>query len=569
MKTYLKKISILFVLTLYSMQVFAAGNVTGGPLDDETRSLVETQAQQQVLSTQSLADSRLNTGASVSSFKKTVDGLPIYGSQLFQGDFGDLSFSGFNPNYQIGVGDEIQLLIWGAMTEELQLTVDAKGNVFIPSVGPINVLGVRNDTLNQMVQKRIQQVYKDNVESYANLKSTQTVKIFVSGHVMKPGLYHGFASDSVLHYLDQAGGVDPERGSYLKVSLVRADTTIQRLDLYEFLQHGKLPLTQFRDGDVILIEPRSNTVSVTGKVVNSARFEFVGDTIPLTEVLEYAQLSPAATSVSVRRVRDGQSTVQVCMLAEVDSVLLQSGDVVHVTGRGVVRNVLISFTGEFEGLDSRVFPAGTKLSEVVELLKPTKLSNIGAAQLFRKSVADRQAALIQQSLDHLERKVMTASSVSLEEAKLRQVEAQTISSFIARARQAEPTGQIMMASLEDAEQVYIQDGDVLHIPRMSNLVTVHGEVQYPNTQLYRENESVADYIDRAGGFTRNANEKELILVKANGMIETIGKGRWVDPEPSDEIIVLPKADAKKLMYAKEISTIIYQIALGARVVIGL
>ena len=355
----------------------------------------------------------------------------------------------------------------------------------------------------------------------------------------------------------------------MRVSLVRGDTTIQRLDLYEFLQSGKLPLTQFRDGDVILVEPRSNTVIVSGKVVNSARFEFMGDVMPLTQALEYAQPSSVATSVSVRRVRDGRSTVQVCMIEDAASVLLEPGDVVNVTGRGVVQNVLVSFTGEFEGPDSRVFPAGTRLSEVVDLLQPTKLSNVEAAQLFRTSVAERQKVLIQQSLDNLERKVMSASSVSLEEAQLRQVEATTILSFIERARQAEPTGQIMMASLEDAEQVYVQDGDVLYIPRLSNLVTVHGEVQYPNTQLFRRGEEVEDYIDRAGGFTRNANEKELILVKANGMIESIGKGRSIDPEPSDEIIVLPTADAKKLMFAKEISTIIYQIALGARVVVGL
>jgi len=569
MKIYFKKLSILFILAFYNVQAFAAVNVSSSNLDDEAHLAVEDQAYQQALSANSLRGSQQLAGSSISSFKKTADGLPIYGSQLFQGDFGDLSFSGFNPNYQIGVGDEIQLLIWGAMTEELALVVDAKGNIFMPKVGPINVLGVRNEALNQVIQERIQKVYKDNVESYANLKSTQSVKIFVSGYVMKPGLYGGFASDSVLHYLDLAGGIDPARGSYLRVSLVRGDTTIQRLDLYEFLQSGKLPLTQFRDGDVILVEPRSNTVIVSGKVVNSARFEFMGDVMPLTQALEYAQPSSVATSVSVRRVRDGRSTVQVCMIEDAASVLLEPGDVVNVTGRGVVQNVLVSFTGEFEGPDSRVFPAGTRLSEVVDLLQPTKLSNVEAAQLFRTSVAERQKVLIQQSLDNLERKVMSASSVSLEEAQLRQVEATTILSFIERARQAEPTGQIMMASLEDAEQVYVQDGDVLYIPRLSNLVTVHGEVQYPNTQLFRRGEEVEDYIDRAGGFTRNANEKELILVKANGMIVTIGKGRSIDPEPSDEIIVLPTADAKKLMFAKEISTIIYQIALGARVVVGL
>ena len=31
----------------------------------------------------------------------------------------------------------------------------------------------------------------------------------------RPGLYNGTSMDSLLHYLDQAGGIDAERGSFL------------------------------------------------------------------------------------------------------------------------------------------------------------------------------------------------------------------------------------------------------------------------------------------------------------------------------------------------------------------
>jgi protein involved in polysaccharide export with SLBB domain len=47
------------------------------------------------------------------------------------------------------------------------------------------------------------------------------VGVFVSGYVHRPGLYNGTSMDSLLHYLDQAGGIDPERGSFLVVQVKR------------------------------------------------------------------------------------------------------------------------------------------------------------------------------------------------------------------------------------------------------------------------------------------------------------------------------------------------------------
>jgi protein involved in polysaccharide export with SLBB domain len=507
--------------------------------------------------------------AESSQFEFTEGGLPIFGSQLFQGDFGDLSFGGFNPDYQIGLGDQIQVLIWGALTQDLDLKVDAQGNLFLPSVGPVKVQGVRNADLNSVIQQQIEQVYKENVDSYASLSSTQTVKVFVSGFVNQPGLYQGFASDSVLYYLDRAGGIDAQRGSYLQVNLVRSDQVIRVINLYDFLSSGRMPLTQFQDGDVILVKARGHTVECSGDLINPGRFEFGSQRNDLMSLLSLASPKPDATSVSIRRKQDGQSRVHVLDLAEQPVFELLPGDEIKVTSREVAGNLLVSFSGEHAGVERKVFPLGTTLADVIQAIQPTELSHLAAVQLFRRSLAERQRELIDQSLDNLERQVMTASSVSLEEAQLRQVEAETILSFIHRARQVKPTGQIVINSLAEAKKLHIQDGDAIHVPRKSNLVLVHGEINYPNTQIFNAKDSVQSYIKRAGGFSENANKKELVLIKANGLVRSIGSGRFYDLEPGDEIIVLAAPDSKKLMFAKEISTIMYQIALGARVVVGL
>ncbi|MCH8474839.1 MAG: SLBB domain-containing protein [Opitutales bacterium] len=503
------------------------------------------------------------------AFSLNAEGLPIYGSQLFQGDFRDLSFSGFNPHYQVSVGDIVQVMIWGAMESSLELTVDPQGNIFIPRVGPVKVQGVRNDELNNMISNRVSEVYSDNIEVYANLRSSQTVKVFVSGFVQKPGLYQGFSSDSVLYYLDQAGGVDPERGSYREISIIRQNEVRKQVNLYDFLQKGVLPITQFQDGDVILVEARGNVVPVIGNVTNSALFEFSGEDVPLSRILQYAAPNPDATAVTVRRYARGNQSTLVRSLDELEGVMLRPGDQVRVSGRHVSKNILINFTGEHEGPGYQVLPKGARFREAVDLIVSSAYSDMESLHLYRESVAKRQKELLEQSLDNLERSIVGATSSLMEEAQLRRIEAEIVQGFIERARNVEPRGQILFESLDRAMDLTLRDGDTIYIPSKNELVNIHGEVKYPNTQTFRDGERVSHYIERAGGFTENADERDIIIIRTNGFIDTVGRGRRATLNPGDEIIVMPKPDEKRFLFAREISTIIYQVALSARVVIGL
>jgi len=555
-------LSVLSILTIPSLwaQSFVQSN---------TQVLEQARQQQGVSAPAHPSDSTTNVDASRTRFNYTSDGLPVFGSQLFQGDFKDLSFNGFNPDYQIGIGDAIHVMVWGALENSLDLKVDAQGNIFLPKVGPVSVLGVRNADINTLINQRIRQIYKENVDAYANLQSTQTVKVFASGNVRKPGLYQGFASDSVLYFLDRAGGIDTERGSYLNISVLRSGQPIATVSLYDFLEKGTLPITQFRDGDVILVGPRGNTITIHGEVNNSGRFEFTGSRAPLDGLLTLASPKAGTTSLSIRRAQGGSSEALAFPLEDASKYQVEAGDLVEVTSHNVPKSILVTIAGEHDGPQNIVLPYGAVLADGLGKIVPALRSDMKSLQVFRRSVAEREKALLNQSLDNLERNILNAQSSSLEEAKLRQTESEMIMAFIKRAREVRPKGQVLLESVSKADQLHLEDGDILYIPAQSSLVTVYGEVKFPNTQTYRPRESVAKYIDRAGGFTTTANNKELILVRPNGAIDSIGKGQGVAASPGDEIIVLPKPDKKGFLFAKDISTIIYQIAIAARVVIGL
>ena len=68
----------------------------------------------------------------------------VFGAQLFTGSFAQAGATQFNPDYLIATGDQIQVRFWGGFSFDSVLTVDPQGNLFLPQVGPVKVLGVRN-----------------------------------------------------------------------------------------------------------------------------------------------------------------------------------------------------------------------------------------------------------------------------------------------------------------------------------------------------------------------------------------------------------------------------------------
>ena len=127
-----------------------------------------------------------------------------------------MAFSGFNPDYVVAIGDRISVRMWGAFTFEAAQVVDAQGNIFIPNVGPVRVLGVRNADLNQQVESAGQAhlpLQRRRLRHARGGAAGQGLRHRLRSR--RPGLYGGLSSDSVLYYLDRAGGIDPDRGSYL------------------------------------------------------------------------------------------------------------------------------------------------------------------------------------------------------------------------------------------------------------------------------------------------------------------------------------------------------------------
>lgn len=490
----------------------------------------------------------------------------IFGEQLFRGAFATTSGSTFNDNYVIKVGDNVQVRMWGAYQYAATSTVDPQGHIFLPNVGPVKIAGVQNKQLQSVVQSAISRIYRSNVGVYASLEDAQPVKVFVTGFVNQPGFYGGLAADSVLSYLDRAGGVNPQNGSYIDIAIRRHGREVQKINLYDFLIMGRLEPFAFQDGDVITVAAQKKTFSITGQVANPYIFEFNVPDLTVGDVLAVANPKAAATNISITRAAGRAQTAEYYSLAEARGVPVHDGDKLVVTSDRYAGSIAVQVTGAHRGNGAVVLPYGARLKDVINQLEPSSLANLPALSIYRESVAVQQQQAINEALDRLEEMTLTTQSLTREEAALRKDDAALIKEFIAKARHVKPKGRVVV--VDGAWQdIILQQGDIIHIPEHSSVITVNGQVRTQSALSYNPALTVGDYIARSGGFMDNADTTQILIMHQNGESRVVDSSHRL--QAGDEIMVLPKVKTRRIEVARGISQLIYQMAVAASVLVRL
>ena len=135
----------------------------------------------------------------------------------------------------------------------------------------------------------------------------------------------------------------------------------------------------------------------------------------------------------------------------------------------------------------------------------------------------------------------------------------------------------MIAQADTRGDLLLENGDVLRVPAKDGLVLISGEVLFPNAVAFDPSLGLDDYVKRAGGYTQNADAARLVVARRDGSFAeasgekgffSLGSGD-VALRAGDEILVLPKIDVKSRQIWKDMTQVIYQIAVSAKVVFGL
>jgi hypothetical protein len=338
------------------------------------------------------------------------------------------------------------------------------------------------------------------------------------------------------------------------------------------LVNGRLEIVQFHTGDVIRVSTLKHRVEVSGDVSKPCIFETKSNKITVDELTKFVLPKPTVTHFLKTSWEDGHQKIRKYRLEERYNVILKNGEKVHFLSDHLKDNLTINIEGEHGNLHTIMVEKGASLEEVLSQLVLTPLSDISAVQLYRKSIALKQKQLVNANLRDLEARVLTTGSSTTEEAKIRKEESAMVMNFIDRASKIKPKGQVIINNSTDLSSVILEDGDKIFIPKKNQVVVVEGEVSLPNAQTFVSDYTVEDYIKSCGGYSPRANEEKVLLVKKNGRVITYNASSWWGEhsfavEPGDSILVLGKVDSKNIQITSSVTQILYQIAVGAAVVL--
>ncbi len=210
--------------------------------------------------------------------------LRHFGYDIFTQDpeiFQSSAVGAVDPDYLIGPGDEIIVMLWGETQFRQVLLVDRAGFIFIPEVGQVFVNGLTLNLLESKLFKVLSKSYdslnpsnrKADTFLDVSLGKLRPLRIQVIGEVAQPGAYTVNPSATIFSSLYYFNG-PTKLGSLRDIRLIRGGKEIAKIDFYDYLLTGKkLKDEKLQLDDVIRITKRKRTVSISGEVYREGIYE--------------------------------------------------------------------------------------------------------------------------------------------------------------------------------------------------------------------------------------------------------------------------------------------------------
>ena len=220
----------------------------------------------------------------VASGKSRVFGVDVFQRTTTQ--FLPLLAGPVPPDYKLGPGDELVLILTGDVELAYTLQVTREGFVLIPQVGQLYVSNLTLQQLRDVLYARLGKVYSGVRRAGAttrfdiSVSNVRANQIYVVGEVAQPGAYQISSLGTVLTALYAAGGLT-DRANMRTVEVRRHGELVTSFDLYPYLLHGDTRRDiRLETGDVVFVGVHGPRTQVTGAVRRPAIYELsAGETL--------------------------------------------------------------------------------------------------------------------------------------------------------------------------------------------------------------------------------------------------------------------------------------------------
>ena len=181
------------------------------------------------------------------------------------------------PNeYKISLRDQITVILSGSKEAIFNLNVKLNGTILFPELGAILVAGKTFGEVKETLSGLIEQSYI-GVQVDVSIKNLSAKKITIVGAVKAPGTYLVNPFSTISSALAYSGGIS-EIGTLRSIRLIRSNGNTFNFDLYKLLINGdRSDDITIEAGDVIVIDPAEQFITLTGEVRRPAIYEIAAN----------------------------------------------------------------------------------------------------------------------------------------------------------------------------------------------------------------------------------------------------------------------------------------------------
>jgi protein involved in polysaccharide export with SLBB domain len=423
-----------------------------------------------------------------------------------------------------------------------------------------SVIDVSGDSLQSFRPRNGDEYFIDSVVNrYQN-------RVIVSGAVFKPGAYAVENGITLKQLINKAQGLKED------VYTGRALVVRTRSDLSkEYIAVELKPITEGREEGMVLQKEDSvhiasifdlkdtSAITINGAIRLPGTYRYEEGLSLKSMILKAGGFTDNATGAGIeisRRKRDvevnkaGSNIVELITVNDnkelsgtSTDVILKPFDIITIKEDPYYKKqISVKITGEV--LMPAVYTLQSREERLSSLIKRAGgllyTANIGGAKLVRMKKENVDTSEVKRLLKSVARDTSNNMNSAL-------ILRNTADVAIDLKHILDHPG--------SADDITLEEGDELIVPRINNTVTVNGEVFKPLEIMYEKGKSMEDYLSDAGGVTQSGKKGRVFVIYANGSSARIKKPlgifrNYPTIEPGSNIFVPVKPKKEGIDLAK-------------------
>jgi polysaccharide export outer membrane protein len=233
------------------------------------------------------------------------------------------------PEYKVGVGDVLELEVFGNEDLTRSPTVQTDGTITLPLLGEVPVAGLSVPEIKQKLTALLAKDYLVNPQVEVRVKEYQSQSVTVIGEVNTPGRKPLRGRTRLIDVLVESGGFTPRASG--EIVITRLEGGFEGGEKTLQLRFGPGPATlqdqinleiPLKNGDIISAGQKQ-TVAVEGEVTRPGRYTIEADlTVSAAISLAGGLTRFGGSKVKLRRVDAASGKVQI---VQVDLKAIRKG----------------------------------------------------------------------------------------------------------------------------------------------------------------------------------------------------------------------------------------------------